>query len=385
MDLPSNGIPSLPPGSVRGATLTSTASGLKPKINLNLRPFSTATEESKSNGKANNNAKDSKQIKTNNFNNINETINETDNDNESVDNYPLIFFHGISPGLCCYLPFLMNICKDRASIFIEIPHVTTMLNFTPHQHSTMAYAVEHILDRHHIKEAAVMGHSFGSIVAKVIACSNENIKQLILVDPVCLLLCLPDVAYNFLYWEPISRFAKFAYHHLGLRGEITISNALRRHFWWYENILWLEDLPCDLIVALPEFDGIIPVDAIKEYLESFKLDKVGKGGKKEAPNQQPFLEMRRSMSLSIDELPVYENDIRLIVWRNYFHGRVLFEESGQQELLDEMREQQLVIHKRENAMALQGDLDNSLSRRQSLVRANTYQRAPSYSRNISFF
>merc|ERR1711988_822194 len=349
----------------------------KLKLNLDLNPPSELDINYNNNDNWNDNS----------FNNDNQNTNGTRSRTSSgkVNNYPLIFFHGISPGLCCYLPFLMNICKDRASIFIEIPHVTTMLNFTPHQHSTMTYAVEHILDRHHIKEAAVMGHSFGSIVAKVIACSNENIKQLILVDPVCLLLCLPDVACNFLYWEPISKFAKFTYHHLGLRGEITISNALRRHFWWYENILWLEDLPCDLIVALPEFDGIIPVDAIKEYLESFKLDKAGKGGKKESANQQPLLEMRRSMSLSVDELPVYENDIRLIVWRNYFHGRVLFEESGQQELLDEMREQQLVIHKRENAMALQGDLDDSLSRRQSLVRSNTYKRAPSYSRNISFF
>lgn len=273
----------------------------------------------------------------------------------------------------------MNMCKDRASIFIEIPHVTTTLNFTPHQHSVMAYAVEHILDRHYIKEAAVMGHSFGSIVAKVVACSNENIKQLVLVDPVCLLLCLPDVAYNFLYWEPFSKFAKFTYHYLGLRGEITISNALRRHFWWYENILWLEDLPCDLIVALPEFDGIIPVQAIVEYLESYKKKKSNE------PYKGPMLEARRSLSLSIDELPVYQNDIRIILWKNYFHGRVLFEESGQQELLDEMRNQQIFIADREKNQELQGDLDDSMSRRRSLCRSNTYKRPTSYSRSVSFF
>ena len=310
-----------------------------------------------------------------------QNTNKTKEDKSAaINNYPLIFFHGISPGLFCYLPFLMNMCKDRASIFIEIPHVTTTLNFTPHQHSIMVYAVEHILDRHHIKEAAVMGHSFGSICAKVIACSNENIKQLILVDPVCLLLVLPDVAFNFLYWEPLSKFAKYVYHHLGLRGEITISNALRRHFWWYENILWLEDLPCDLIVALPEFDGIIPVDAIKAYLESYKTKSSSEASKR------PMLESRRSLSLSIDELPVYQNDIRCILWKNYFHGRVLFEENGQQELLDEMRAQQILIADREKNQELQGNLDDSLSRRRSLCRSNSiYKRPSSYSRNISFF
>lgn len=48
-----------------------------------------------------------------------------------------------------------------------------------------------------------MGHSFGSITAGWFVKANpERVSHMTLVDPVSLLLCLPDVGYTFLYRQP---------------------------------------------------------------------------------------------------------------------------------------------------------------------------------------
>jgi hypothetical protein len=37
---------------------------------------------------------------------------------------PVIFFHGISPGLCVYLPFLMTLTRGRAAVLVEVSQRT---------------------------------------------------------------------------------------------------------------------------------------------------------------------------------------------------------------------------------------------------------------------
>jgi len=78
----------------------------------------------------------------------------------------------------------------------------------------------------------VVGHSFGSIIATWLITHRPNlVSQLVLIDPVCLLLFLPDVCCNFLYRSPQSIMEVLIAF---VSVELTISNTLRRHFWWYE-------------------------------------------------------------------------------------------------------------------------------------------------------
>jgi hypothetical protein len=57
------------------------------------------------------------------------------------------------------------------------------------------------------------------------------------------------------------------------QSELHIANTLHRHFWWYENVLWLEDLPPHLqptstfIVVLAADDDIINVPLVKRYID----------------------------------------------------------------------------------------------------------------------
>lgn len=42
---------------------------------------------------------------------------------------PLLFFHGISPGVWFYLPFLARLGKGREVVLLEVPHIVTQLAF----------------------------------------------------------------------------------------------------------------------------------------------------------------------------------------------------------------------------------------------------------------
>lgn len=42
---------------------------------------------------------------------------------------PLLFFHGISPGLWFYVPFLERLGKGREMVLLEVPHIVTQLAF----------------------------------------------------------------------------------------------------------------------------------------------------------------------------------------------------------------------------------------------------------------
>lgn len=154
-----------------------------------------------------------------------------------------------------YLPFLKNFARNRHSILVEIPHITTNLHFEATSHDIIVKAVERICQKHNFQDIVVAGHSFGSICAKNVAAAlPHRVKQLVLIDPVCLLLFLPDVAYNFLYRTPNTRFGRFLKACFGISREITINHALRRHFFWYLNILvslrWRPIIPHPILAIL---------------------------------------------------------------------------------------------------------------------------------------
>lgn len=93
----------------------------------------------------------------------------------------------------------------------------------------------------------------------------ESIAQLTLVDPVSLLLGLPDVAFNFLY-KPPRTFIEYCIYYAAA-SEVTVSHTLHRHFWWYRNALWLEDLSPHLsvVIAVSGQDSIVNAVSLHEY------------------------------------------------------------------------------------------------------------------------
>jgi pimeloyl-ACP methyl ester carboxylesterase len=116
---------------------------------------------------------------------------------------PLVFFHGISPGLNLYVLMVHVLAANRKAVLVEVPHIAMCLNFQAKRLGDMVKTVEIITRRHRMSHFAVAGHSFGSLCAAwVVKHLKGAVRQLILLDPVCLLLGLPDVSYNFLYKKP---------------------------------------------------------------------------------------------------------------------------------------------------------------------------------------
>jgi len=180
---------------------------------------------------------------------------------------PLVFFHGICPGFFAYIAMLRHLCQGRAALLVEMPHIGMSLSLRVPSRKETVSAVKRALARHRVERACVCGHSFGTICAAWMVQETPSlVAQLVLLDPVCFLLALPDVASNFLYRTPRT----FMQHlfRIGGSSELGVTNALRRHFWWYNNCLWAEDIEnIPTVVHLAGGDEIAPVALVRSYLQ----------------------------------------------------------------------------------------------------------------------
>lgn len=223
---------------------------------------------------------------------------------------PLVFFHGIAPGWSFYALLLKQFERSGRTILLidlEAIKVKSMRFYMP-PIEVFTSAVLHILRRHQIAKASFVGHSFGTILAGWIATRHpEVVSHLTLLDPVSLLLSLPDVAYNFVHRPPTSLMEWMLY--LAAAQEITISYTLYRNFCWHKNILWLEDLPSHIgvVVGIGSNDEIANGQAIEEYvLLCQRKRRQGEGDNEEDKKQT---------------LP--KADIHFLGWKNFSHGQVL--------------------------------------------------------------
>eukprot|EP00811_Abedinium_folium_P033019 NODE_6013_length_1712_cov_11.035331.p1 GENE.NODE_6013_length_1712_cov_11.035331~~NODE_6013_length_1712_cov_11.035331.p1 ORF type:complete len:445 (+),score=80.39 NODE_6013_length_1712_cov_11.035331:164-1498(+) len=182
----------------------------------------------------------------------------------------LVFFHGIGFGLVLYLPLLLRLLP-RGQILFEMPwismdpfaRVPTSAEYTKDIVST--------LNHHGVESCVVLGHSFGSIPASwLIRQHPARVARCILVDPVAVLLNLPDVCNKFLYKQPRSVSGKIM-RIFGAR-ELGIARTLMRHFYWTEIVLFPDMLPVGSSIILMGDDCLLPVQEI--YACSKRLGKL---------------------------------------------------------------------------------------------------------------
>jgi hypothetical protein len=122
-----------------------------------------------------------------------------------------------------------------------------------------------------------VGHSFGSVpVAWLIQKVPHLVGSTVLIDPVCFLLFLPDVAYNFLYRKPQTLITRLI--NVLASRELYTANTLFRHFWWYCNVLWFDEINCPALVVLSGKDDIVNAEKVYDYLTvESKRKKSGRG------------------------------------------------------------------------------------------------------------
>lgn len=133
---------------------------------------------------------------------------------EGAQAAPLVFFHGLC-GFTGYLPLLWQLLRGgRGALLLEMEDVSLSLQFEasflrPLTRTRVVAAISHALGYFDTDNAgkngkktpgaAVVGHSLGTVMATwLVADAPDCVSSLSLVDPICLLLHLPDVARGFL-------------------------------------------------------------------------------------------------------------------------------------------------------------------------------------------
>ncbi|ETS73156.1 hypothetical protein PFICI_15101 [Pestalotiopsis fici W106-1] len=207
----------------------------------------------------------------------------------AADKSPVVFLHGIGIGLWTYVPFLSRIggnntgSGDIGVIAIEILPVSFRLTDAPLSKLELLSQLDTILDSHEWGDFVLAGHSYGTVLASHMIHSrtfNSRLQGVVLLDPVSIMLHLPDVAYNFTRRKP-SRANEWQLWYFASMDP-GVAHALARHFFWRENIIWKEELldrstnertrdshgisTRKVAVCLSERDLIVDTLSVAEYL-----------------------------------------------------------------------------------------------------------------------
>lgn len=120
---------------------------------------------------------------------------------------PIVFIHGIGIGLFAYVDYIVQLARqpdnddgDVGIIVIEILPICSRICPPALRTDQMKEEIQHVLAEHQLRDFVLVGHSYGTAIAATILRDpvfSLNVKAAILLDPICFLLHLPDVAFNF--------------------------------------------------------------------------------------------------------------------------------------------------------------------------------------------
>ncbi|KAH9076162.1 hypothetical protein Ae201684P_012650 [Aphanomyces euteiches] len=230
---------------------------------------------------------------------------------------PMVFVHGIGSGLVSYIHLIYRLAtthKNRQLFFLELPHVSMQLcDHVPTKEETLS-AVQAMFAEHNITTGVHwMGHSLGSsIVSWVVQDKPELVSHVTLVDPVVLLLWKADIVFNIMYREPSNAVQVLMWYFV--THEIHIAHMMRRHFHWYESVLFPEDLPrhpetnaVAATVFLSSKDLILNAPAVYDYLQQ---------------------------GVQFSKFEVSKNKIPAVLWEGITHGEMLLYPSTTTQVVD---------------------------------------------------
>ncbi|KAI5923995.1 hypothetical protein F4810DRAFT_157726 [Camillea tinctor] len=181
----------------------------------------------------------------------------------ATDKLPIVFLHGIGVGLFTYIPYLTEINPNSSKtdgqigiIAVEILPISFRLTSTPLSKGEFLDQVTIILAAHGWDNFVLASHSYGTALATHMLQSSTlspRIDSALLIDPVSILLHLPDVAYNFTRRQP-RRANEWQLWYFATMDP-GVAHCLGRHFFWKDNIAWKEDLV--QVVGKSSVDGSV--------------------------------------------------------------------------------------------------------------------------------
>ncbi|KAK6505520.1 hypothetical protein TWF481_007415 [Arthrobotrys musiformis] len=189
----------------------------------------------------------------------------------STTTLPILYIHGIGIGIHPYVPTLKTLAATLPTtgiIVLEIDPISGRICPPMQKKAEMLASITRILSHHNFSKFVLASNSYGTVVSTHILHDTQlstMVDSLVLIDPVTILLHLPDVAYNFLRRQP-RRANEHMLHYFASTDQM-VAHTLCRRFFWAENILWKDDLKGrDVVVWLGERDLIVDTAGVKDYL-----------------------------------------------------------------------------------------------------------------------
>eukprot|EP00879_Flechtneria_rotunda_P012361 GHRR01012908.1.p1 GENE.GHRR01012908.1~~GHRR01012908.1.p1 ORF type:complete len:712 (+),score=258.73 GHRR01012908.1:229-2364(+) len=188
---------------------------------------------------------------------------------------PVLFLHGVG-GLPGYLEMILHVMGlGHPVIVVEFKGVSMRLGRV-YSADEVADTVVGVLDKLGIKEACVVGHSYGTFIAGLLARHHQRrVHTLCVIDPVCFGMFMPHLLYNFLYRVPQWRgcSARSLLEYVKDAGRLVASRDMHvcatfaRRFYWSDLNLWPEDLPPGSVVLLSGKDDLMDAAEVKDMLD----------------------------------------------------------------------------------------------------------------------
>ncbi|VDB89625.1 unnamed protein product [Peniophora sp. CBMAI 1063] len=189
----------------------------------------------------------------------------------SKDKLPILFLHGIGIGLWTYTDFfreLIDIDPDIGVLALEILPISMHITHPPLPRAQMHSTITRILDAHNLPRVVLMSHSYGTGLSAQILhdpALESRVAATLFVDPIPFLLHHPSVAYNFLYRAPRTA-NEWQLWYFASR-DADVARALGRHFHWFENVLFREELEGKRVaVSVSGRDQVVDGHAVRRYL-----------------------------------------------------------------------------------------------------------------------
>lgn len=210
--------------------------------------------------------------------------------NASLD--PVVFLHGIGVGILPYQSYLLELERatrgERAILVPEIQAISQRLMPSELHPKTFAYDLHCALTQvHGHRRANFVGHSYGTFcVSWMVKWYPELVASVGLIDPTSVLLHSTDVLVNILYHQPLPNSIEYTLDYI-MRAEVSLQHNLRRQFYWFQNILFLEEIATAQVptfVCLSDTDQLVPIHEIKQYVAKYNAGELLGGGAK--PNGQ---------------------------------------------------------------------------------------------------
>lgn len=229
---------------------------------------------------------------------------------------PILWIHGIGVGMHPHIEFMHELdlalnspqskkdANDDGEVGIlslEIMQICSRLTHPILTRTEFLSQLTLILDEQGYSRFVLVSHSYGSVFSTYILTDEKlcsRVSATFLMDPVTILLHMPDVAFNFTVRKP-KKANEWQLWYFASKDPGT-AYTLGRHFFWSENILWrdhitsLTDRGMRITASLAERDLIVDAAAVGAYLMEYDVpDPVMVEGKRDGKHMELMSEAKQ--------------------------------------------------------------------------------------------